>query len=118
MMGSTPASGVPAVTANDCVDLLEQGALLIDIREPEEWQAGHAPMAVHIPMGQLGVAAASLDRETPTIYICRSGRRSDTAVAALVGAGFNAINLLGGMQAWQQAGGAVVRDDGSPGTVI
>lgn len=111
-------SGVPAVTASDSFELIAEGALLIDIRESDEWLAGHAPMAVHIPMGQLGVAAASLDRAATTIYICRSGRRSDNAVAALVGAGFNAINLLGGMQAWQQSGGAVVRDDGTPGTVI
>jgi len=98
--------------------MIEGGALLIDIREPDEWLAGHAPMAMHIPMGDLGARFGSLDPAAPVILICRSGRRSDHAVGALVRAGYNAINLAGGMQAWQQAGGAVVRDDGSTGSVI
>jgi rhodanese-related sulfurtransferase len=109
---------VPAVSADRSFELLKEGALLIDIRELDEWQAGHAPMAVHMPMSSLGSVIAGLDKDVATIFICRSGRRSDTVVGALVGAGYNAINLLGGMQSWQEAGGAVVRDDANPGRVI
>jgi rhodanese-related sulfurtransferase len=111
-------SHVPEVSADAAMTLIADGATLIDIREPNEWLAGHAPMATHIPLGELGVAAQGLSTTDALIFICRSGRRSDQAVGALVRAGFNAINLSGGMHAWQLAGGAVVRDDGSTGMVI
>jgi rhodanese-related sulfurtransferase len=108
----------PSVSAEAALGMLDGDAQLIDIREIDEWRAGHAPMATHIPMGELGAAADGLSKTGPLIFICRSGRRSDHAVGALVKAGYNAINLTGGMQAWQQAGGTVVRDDGSTGSVI
>ena len=109
---------VPAVSAEKGMEMLKEGAILIDIREIDEWSAGHAPTAIHIPLGDLGTRATELSSTNQTLFICRSGRRSDHAVGALVKAGYNAINLDGGMQAWQQAGGAVVRDDGSTGKVI
>ena len=117
-MTTSPQQQVPAIPADQALEMIDGGAVLIAIRELNEWQAGHAPMAVHIPMSALGSGLSQLDKNAPTIFICRSGRRSDSAVAALVGAGYNAINLLGGMQAWQQAGGSVVRDDSTPGMVI
>lgn len=109
---------VPEVSATRAMEMIQEGATLVDIRESDEWRAGHAPMAIHIPMGELGTRSAELNAAEPTLFICRSGRRSDHAVGALVKAGYHAINLTGGMQAWQQAGGAVVRDDGTAGTVI
>lgn len=109
---------VPEVSAKRAMELIEEGAALVDIRESDEWRAGHAPMAIHIPMSELGARSAELSATAPTLFICRSGRRSDHAVGALIKAGYNSINLTGGMQAWQQAGGAVVREDGSTGTVI
>ena len=108
----------PAVSADKAMEMLKEGAILVDIREMDEWSAGHAPTAIHIPMGELGTKATELSATSQILFICRSGRRSDHAVGALVKAGYDAINLTGGMQAWQQAGGAVVRDDGSTGTVI
>jgi rhodanese-related sulfurtransferase len=112
---ATPA---PQVTAVEARAMVGADAVLIDVREQDEWQAGHAPEATHVPMSQLGAAAAQLSEHPRLIVVCRSGRRSDQVVAALVGAGYDAMNLDGGMHAWQQAGGAVVRDDGSTGTVI
>ena len=108
----------PAVTADEAMRRIGQDAVLIDVREQVEWDAGHAPQAIHAPMSQLGLLAARLPREETMIVICRSGRRSDDVTNALNNAGFSALNLSGGMQAWQLAGGAVVRDDGSAGTVI
>lgn len=108
----------PAVTADEALRMIGQDAVLIDVREQVEWDAGHAPQATHAPMSQLGQIAASLPIDETMIVICRSGRRSDDVTNALNNAGFRALNLAGGMQAWQLAGGAVVRDDGSPGTVI
>ena len=117
-MGLFSRSRTPTVTALEALDLLKTDGVLIDVREMDEWVAGHAPDATHIPLSQLGEAAGGLDKQKPLIVICRSGRRSDHAVGALVNAGYNAFNLAGGMQAWQQVGGVVVRDDGTTGTVI
>ncbi len=108
----------PAVSASEAFGLLADDSILIDVREPNEWQAGHASMAISMPMSTLGATAGTLSRTTLLILVCRSGRRSDAAVNALIGAGFNAVNLAGGMQAWQLAGLDVVRDDGTPGSVI
>lgn len=109
---------VSQLTPMQGMALLEQGALLIDVREDDEWQAGHAPEALHIPLGQVGVRISEVDAGRPLLIICRSGRRSDHAAAALCAAGYDAANLSGGMQAWQQAGGVVIASDGGPGAVI
>lgn len=93
-----------------------EGAVLLDVREPDEWEAGHAPGAVHLPLGRLAEAPDLLDGK-PVFAICRSGRRSGEAAKALTAAGIEARNVDGGMQAWSSAGLPVVRDDGSPGRV-
>ena len=97
--------------------LLAEGALLIDVREPEEWQVGRAPQALHIPLGELGGRLGELPSDRKLIMVCRSGGRSGTAAAALVERGLPALNLAGGMQAWKAASFPVVADDGVPGEV-
>lgn len=108
----------PQLSAAEAVDLMHQGAILLDVREDDEWRAGHAPQAVHIPLGLLGQQVGQLDASKPIVIICRSGRRSDHAAGALRNAGYDAYNFSGGMQAWHQAGGDVVTPDGTPGSVI
>jgi rhodanese-related sulfurtransferase len=98
--------------------VLDGGAVLLDVREPEEWEAGHAPGARHIPLGQLPDLMGDLGRADPIVVICRSGARSALATEWLMTAGFEAANLVGGMQAWAQAGLTVETDDGGPGQVI
>lgn len=78
------------------------GAVLLDVREDDEWAEAHAPDAVHIPMGRLRVA--TLPDGRPVYCICRSGNRSGRVVAALTDAGVDARNVVGGMQAWIAAG--------------
>jgi len=97
--------------------LLDEGAALIDVREPEEWQAGRAPQAVHIPLGELGARLSELPTDRKLVMICRSGGRSDAAATALAEMGLPAFNLAGGMQAWRAASFPVVRDGGVPGDV-
>ena len=111
-------SHTPQLSASEAVALMHEGAVLLDVREDDEWRAGHAPQAVHIPLGLLGQQVGQLDAGQPIVIICRSGRRSDHATAALRAAGYDAYNFSGGMQAWQLAGGAVVTPAGQPGTVI
>lgn len=105
----------PTTTVEDAHARTE-GQVLLDVREAQEWTAGHAPGAVHLPMGELH--PDRLPPATTLLVICRSGNRSGRVVDALVNAGYDALNVAGGMGAWQAAGFPVVRDDGQPGAVI
>lgn len=87
-----------------------EGALLIDVREPDEWAAGHAPKARHIPLGQLEQQLGTLPRNRELLFICRSGARSAQAMATARRAGLTtARNVRGGLLAWQRAGLPVER---------
>jgi rhodanese-related sulfurtransferase len=77
----------------------------LDVREADEWAAGRAPTAVHIPMSELAGRLADLPADEDPLYvICRSGGRSARVVAYLVAQGYPAVNVDGGMQAWATAG--------------
>ncbi len=103
----------------DIASLTYRGDLqIVDVREDDEWAAGHAPGALHIPLGQLGARLGELDPRRTLAVVCRSGNRSSRAVAALTAAGLTAHNVDGGMTAWAAAGHPVVTDDGRPGQVI
>ncbi|MCP2338056.1 rhodanese-like domain-containing protein [Actinomadura rupiterrae] len=91
---------VPAVDAAD----VPEGAYLLDVREQYEWDAGHAPDAVHIPMGELSDRAAEVPRDREILVICRSGMRSAQVTVALNQAGWTAKNVDGGMKRWAEAG--------------
>jgi rhodanese-related sulfurtransferase len=91
---------------------------LLDVREDEEWVAGHVDSAVHIGMGQLLEQIDEVPRDRAVAVICRSGGRSAQVVRYLRASGYDAVNVLGGMQAWQAAGLPFVSDDGTPPRVI
>ncbi len=91
---------VPAVDAAD----VPQDGYLLDVREQGEWDAGHAPAAVHIPMGQLSDRAAEIPRDQEVFVVCRSGGRSAQVTVALNQAGWLARNVDGGMKRWAEAG--------------
>jgi rhodanese-related sulfurtransferase len=88
-------------------------AWLLDVREDDEWAAGHAPEARHIPLGQLAARSAEVPQDEAVYVICRSGVRSGKAAQALMRAGWEAINVAGGMQDWAAAGRAMVTDSGA-----
>jgi rhodanese-related sulfurtransferase len=111
------SSALPAVTPDEAADLGKHAAVLVDVREPFEWDAGHAPQARHIPLGQLPRQLATLPSDRQIILVCRSGNRSAQATALLANAGLEAANLTGGMAAWARAGLPVVTDTGARGTV-
>jgi rhodanese-related sulfurtransferase len=92
--------------------------LLLDVREADEWQAGHAPAAVWIPLGELDRARMELPINRRIVCVCKVGGRSARATEALTQMGFDAVNMTGGMKAWAANGLPVVRDDGSAGEVI
>jgi rhodanese-related sulfurtransferase len=86
---------------------------LLDVREDDEWAAGHAPGARHIPLGQLGARAAEVPQDELIYVVCRSGGRSAQAAQALAGGGWQAVNVAGGMQSWAAAGRPMVTDSGA-----
>ncbi len=96
---------VPAVPAVQVTDLpAEVPGTLLDVREDDEWAAGHATGALHIPLGQLPVRLGELDLDEPVHVVCRSGGRSARAVEWLNENGAEAVNVAGGMGAWAEAG--------------
>ena len=87
----------------------------LDVREPQEWVAGHIEGATHIPMGELNARQDEIAQDRKVVCVCRSGNRSAMVTQALVNAGYDAENLEGGMQAWARAGlDFVAEDDGPP----
>lgn len=85
---------------------------LLDVREPDEWVAGHAPEARFIPLGELGQRRAEVPADQTVYVICRSGHRSAQATQALNAAGWQAVNVAGGMQQWAAAGRPMVSETG------
>ena len=96
---------------------VDAGALLLDVRNPHEWQAGHAEGAAWIPMSELAERQEELPTDREIVVICKTGSRSAQVAKALVAAGYGAVNVAGGSEAWQAAGLAIVTDDGRPGAV-
>lgn len=88
--------------------LVEGGALLLDVRNDDEWVEGHAPAALLMPLPVLGDRHTELPTDRRIAVICRSGARSARATEALVGAGYDAVNVAGGMIAWTEAGLPIV----------
>jgi rhodanese-related sulfurtransferase len=92
-------------------ELSAQGAVLLDVRENNEWEAGHAPDAVHIPMGEIPQRLADIPEADRVYVVCRSGGRSARVTAYLNANGWDAINVEGGMNEWAATGRPVVTDD-------
>jgi rhodanese-related sulfurtransferase len=98
--------------------LVDAGAFLLDVREDDEWEAGRAPGAVHVAMGQVAERIDELPADRTVVCICRVGGRSGAVAHALAGAGYDVRNVGGGMVAWELAGLSVVADGGDPGRII
>jgi rhodanese-related sulfurtransferase len=107
-------SPAPTCTVAD----VPEGAVLLDVRENDEWAAGHAPSAVHVPMGLIPERLDELATEfpdRPVRVVCRSGGRSARVTAYLQQAGWDAVNVDGGMRAWAAAGRPMVAEsDATP----
>lgn len=108
----------PKVGPEQAQELLRDGAILLDVREDAEWQAGHAPKARHIPLGRLPGRIRDLPPRRTVVTVCRSGARSSRAAALLAREGRDVVNLTGGMHAWVRAGLPVVASGGRPGRVV
>lgn len=105
LRGQLGGAGISPAMATQLIN--REDALVIDVREANEWSQGHIPNARHIPLGQLDERLAEINKfkERTIVVNCRSGQRSGNACGRLRKAGFAKVfNLDGGMQAWEQAG--------------
>ena len=91
---------------------------LLDVREDDEWQAGHIDGSQHIPIGELRERLGELPEGKPIVAVCRTGSRSGAVVRGLRQLGYDAENLDGGLAAWAQEGLPLVDEAGRPGRVI
>jgi rhodanese-related sulfurtransferase len=96
------------IPIEDAIALVHGDGWLLDVREPDEWDRGHAPAAHLIPMGSINGRINEIPNDAQIVVICHSGYRSWQVTQALVAAGYDAVNAAGGMDAWQSAGGVVV----------
>jgi rhodanese-related sulfurtransferase len=99
------------------VESLPAGAALIDVRERDEWQAGHAESALHLPMSEFTTRLGELP-DGPLYVVCRAGGRSGQVVHYLMAQGREAFNVDGGMQAWEALGLPLVTDSGAEAYVL
>ncbi|BDT93234.1 rhodanese-like domain-containing protein [Nocardia sputorum] len=109
---------VPSVTVEDVpaeFDSVPASAdtprpILLDVREDDEWRLGHAPGAIHIPMVDVPARIDELEYDAELYVICRQGGRSLQVVEYLTHIGYEAVQVHGGMVAWQQAGRPLVAE--------
>jgi rhodanese-related sulfurtransferase len=103
----------PELTPQQLAALLESSEIqLIDVREPDEHEAGRIAGDRLIGLSQLSEQASTLDPEKPIVFYCRSGSRSAMATQAFLRAGFDAHNLVGGLLDWHAAGLPLEPSDG------
>ena len=105
------APGAPAIQFPD-------DAVMVDVREQDEWDRGHAENAVHIPLADVPARLGEFPEVDGTLPImCRSGNRSGRAVQWLIQQGYDVVNAEGGMLAWQSAGKHMVSENGEEPSV-
>jgi rhodanese-related sulfurtransferase len=90
---------------------------LLDVREDDEWAAGHAEQAVHIPMSELVARIGEVPMDRRVHVVCRVGGRSAQVAQYLIAQGVDAVNVDGGMLAWERAGRPLTTDHGGPAVV-
>jgi rhodanese-related sulfurtransferase len=104
------------------VDEIPADAVLLDVREDMEWAAGRIAGAIHIPMNEVPARIAyepgSITPETELVVLCKVGGRSAQVTAWLRHHGYNAVNLEGGMLAWDGAGRPMEADGDAVPEVI
>ncbi|MFQ6394901.1 rhodanese-like domain-containing protein [Nocardia sp. KC 131] len=106
---SVPVEAVPG-EFDDTAESRAGQAILLDVREDDEWRLGHAPGAIHIPMVDVPARVDELEYDVDLYVICRQGGRSLEVVKYLTHIGFDAVQVNGGMVAWQQSGRPLVAD--------
>jgi rhodanese-related sulfurtransferase len=108
---------VPTVSITGVPDPLPEGLAVLDVREQDEWDAGHVEGAVHVPLRELPTRLAEVP-EGQTLVVCKVGGRSGQAVMWLTQQGYDVVNLDGGMLDWAAAGRPMVSETGAAPEVL
>ncbi len=108
---------ISEVSAAEVADPLPDGVVVLDVREPDEWAAGHIEGALHIPLMEVVQRVGDVPSDERVLVVCRVGVRSAQATAFLQAQGRDVANLEGGMVAWASAGRAMVSETEAPPTV-
>lgn len=97
---------LPSVSASELSEKLksEKRPFVVDVRQPEEYRAGHISGAKLIPLGELSQRLKELPKDKEIVCICASGSRSRSATKTLVREGYDAVNMNGGMMSWSRSG--------------
>ncbi len=98
-------------------DPLPGGLTVLDVREQDEWDSGHIEGALHVALMEVPRRLAEIPRDQPVLVVCRVGARSAQATGFLQAQGLDAVNLVGGMRAWERGGRPMVATGGEPPTV-
>jgi rhodanese-related sulfurtransferase len=108
---------IPTVSIGGVPDPLPDGLHVLDVREDDEWRAGHVDGATHIPLRDLPGRLSDVP-DGQTLVVCKVGARSSQAAAYLLRQGHDVVNLDGGMLDWQGAGRPMVSETGADPTVV
>lgn len=100
------------IEPKQAASLIEGGATLIDVRDPDEYEAGHIQGSRHVPFDRLSAETAGVDAGGAVVFYCRTGDRSSTAAAAFAESGIDAHNIAGGLEAWASYGLPLEPEDG------
>ncbi len=113
LLGMIFGKPVPSLNALELSEKLKNGKrpLVLDVRQAGEYRSGHIAGAKLIPLNEGGSRMKELPQSREIVCVCASGNRSHSATRMLTGAGYNAINMRGGMSAWRRADLAVKKGD-------
>jgi rhodanese-related sulfurtransferase len=81
-----------------------ENLVLVDVREPYEWEAGHVPGSTHIDLATIGERLGEIPEDRPVAFLCLGGTRSGLVANTLKARGYDAYNVEGGFRAWFEAG--------------
>ena len=93
------------ISISEASTMRDSGAFILDVREPDEWDAGHIPGATLIPLGELASRVNEVPKDQEVVVVCRSGNRSQQGRDILLSAGFTQVtSMAGGLNQWTAAG--------------
>jgi rhodanese-related sulfurtransferase len=113
LLGMIFGKPLPSTSAVELSEKLKNGKrpMVLDVRQPSEYRSGHISGSKLIPLNELGGRMKELPQSREIVCVCASGNRSSSATRMLTKAGYNAVNMKGGMSAWRRANLAVKKGD-------
>ncbi len=111
-------NNIPSVEPETLEDLLKEGYLLIDVREQDEWDAGHHKRANHLPMGEVVEKIDNFNNDKKYIFVCRSGARSGRVTNFMISKNIESYNLTGGMKQLKNFTDEIYDLEGNSGQII